>query len=95
MKMRKAAGRANCVAQEVVLGPPDLAVVEVGLGGVEADHGDVVEPQRVPARPDELLEVHVADVARVVVAGDHHEGRVDALAGTRAPSRSPGGSPSP
>ena len=48
----------------------DLAVVEVGLGRVDRDHGDaVVAEHRVPVA-EELLEVDVADVARVVVARD-------------------------
>ncbi len=55
-------------------------MVEVRLGGVDGDDGHVARLQRLPARADELLEVHVADVARVVVAGDHDELRaLDAL----------------
>ena len=48
----------------------DLAVVEVGLGRVDRDDGRAVHvDDRVP-RAEELLEVDVADVARVVVSRD-------------------------
>ncbi len=62
--------------RELLLDPavaaaPDLAVVEVGLGRVDRDDGRRADPQdRVPVA-EELLEVDVADVARVVVARDH------------------------
>ena len=46
-------------------------MVEVGLGRVDGDDGRRADPQhRVPVA-EELLEVDVADVAGVVVAGDH------------------------
>ena len=47
----------------------DDAVVEVGLGRVDGDDGDAVHVQRAPALAEELLEVDVADVPRVVVPG--------------------------
>src|SRR3712207_6691834 len=50
-------------------------VVQVGLRRIYADHHGVVElDARVPL-PEEPLEVHVADVARVVVSGDDHDVR--------------------
>ena len=48
----------------------DLPVVEVGLGRVDRDDRDAVRAQHRAAVAEELLEVDVADVARVVVAGD-------------------------
>ena len=53
-----------------VAASPDLAVVEIGLGRVDGDDGDPVHPEHLVAVAEELLEVHVADVARVVVSGD-------------------------
>ena len=63
---------------ELLLDPPvapaaDLAVVEVRLRRVDRDDGDAVLPQhRVPVA-EQLLEVDVADVPRVVVARDHDQ----------------------
>ena len=49
----------------------DLAVVEIGLGRVDRDDGRRADAQHRVAVAEQLLEVDVADVARVVVAGDH------------------------
>src|SRR5206468_10519303 len=59
---------------------PDLAVVEVRLARVDGDDRDAGLPQdRVPFA-EELLEVDVADVPRVVVSGnDHDRITVDAI----------------
>ena len=51
----------------------DLAVVEVGLGRVDGDDGHAPDVQHRAAVAEHLLEVDVADVARVVVARDDHE----------------------
>ena len=51
----------------------DLAVIQVGLAGVDGDDRDRPFPQdRVPLS-EHLLEVHVPDVARVVVSGNDDE----------------------
>ena len=52
---------------------PDLPVVEVGLGRVDRDDGDPVPVHDRAALPDQLLEMHVADVSRVVVSGHDNE----------------------
>ncbi|KKM67479.1 hypothetical protein LCGC14_1470700, partial [marine sediment metagenome] len=46
----------------------DLTVVEVRLGRVHGDDRDALHVQLARARPEHLLEMHVTDVARVVVA---------------------------
>ena len=51
----------------------DLAVVEVGLGRVDGDDRDAADAQHRVAVAEQLLEVDVADVARVVVARDDDE----------------------
>ncbi len=51
----------------------DRTVVEIGLGRVDGDNGDPALAQHPVALPEQLLEVDVADVPRVVVAGDHDE----------------------
>ena len=48
-------------------------MVEVGLGRVDRDDGDAVHVQNGVAVAEELLEVDVADVARVVVSGHDDE----------------------
>ena len=48
-------------------------MVEIGLGRVDGDDGDPALAQHPVALPEQLLEVDVADVPRVVVAGDHDE----------------------
>src|SRR5205809_4336241 len=67
----------------------DVALVEVGVAGVDGHDGEAGRPE--PFGPfgfelltetgeplaEEPLEVDVADVARIVVAGDHHLGRLD------------------
>src|SRR4051794_30461850 len=47
----------------------DLAVVEVGLGRVDGYDRHPALAQDAAALSEELLEVHVADVARIVVPG--------------------------
>ena len=49
----------------------DLAVVEVGLGRVDGNDRHAVVPEHRVAGAEHVLEVDVADVARVVVARDH------------------------
>ena len=72
-RSRSSAGSANCCLDPAVAAAPDLAVVEVGLGRVDGDDADPALAQhRVPAA-EELLEVDVADVSRVVVPGDDDE----------------------
>jgi hypothetical protein len=52
----------------------DLAVVEIGLGRVDRHHSDAADARHGIAVAEELLEMDVADVARVVVAGDDDDG---------------------
>ena len=78
-KIFRSAGTGELLADPVVALAADLPLVEVGLGGVRSHdpHAlDVVHP--VP-RAHEILEVEVADVAGVVVAGDRQDRRLDAL----------------
>ena len=70
--------RRSALSRELLLDPavapaPDLAVVEVGLGRVHGDHGHAAEPEHRVAVAEHVLEVHVADVARVVVPRDDHD----------------------
>ena len=70
--------RSSESSRELLLDPgvapaSDLAVVEVGLGRVDGDDGHAAEPEHGAALAEELLEVDVADVARVVVPGDDDE----------------------
>ena len=59
---------------------PDLAMVEVGLARVDGDDRDRPLLQHGVSLAEHLLEVHVADVPRVVVAGDDDESAaVDAI----------------
>ena len=62
-------------------------MVEVGLGGVDGDDGDAADAHHGVAVAEELLEVDVADVARIVVARDDDDrlagDRVDVLLGER------------
>ena len=51
----------------------DLAVVEVGLGRVDGDDGHAVDVQDGVPVAEVLLEMDVADVPRVVVAGHDDE----------------------
>ncbi len=60
---------------ELVFDPPvtaaaDLAVVEIRLGRVDRDDRDAVQAQDGVPVAEELFEVDVADVPRVVVPGD-------------------------
>src|SRR5262249_57004266 len=52
---------------------PDLAVVEVRFGRVDGHNRDATDLDERPPVAEELLEVDVPDVARVVVAGDHDD----------------------
>ena len=70
------------VAREALRDPavvlaPDLALVQVGLRRVDRDERDVetaaLEARLRVARAERVLEEHVADVARVVVAGDEDD----------------------
>ena len=51
----------------------DLAVVEVGLGRVDGDDRDAADARDGVPVAEQLLEMDVADVARVVVPGDHDQ----------------------
>jgi hypothetical protein len=51
----------------------DVPVVEVGLGRVDGDDGNPVDVDDGVPRAEQLLEVYVADVPRVVVPGDDDE----------------------
>ena len=51
----------------------DLPVVEIGLRRVDGDDGDIAEPKHGIAIAEELLEMDVADVPRIVVPRDHDE----------------------
>ena len=58
----------------------DLAVVEVGLTRVHGDDRGVADAEHGVPLAEEILEVDVAHVARVVVAGDHdHRLALDAV----------------
>ena len=79
----------------LVAAAADHAVVEVGLGRVDRHDRHAVGVQLGAALAEQLLEVHVADVARVVVARDHdHALAVDAIQVLGAPARTRRGSPS-
>ena len=56
-----------------VAAPADLAVIEIGLRRVDCDDGDPVAVHDRAALPDQLLEMHVADVSGVVVSGHDNE----------------------
>ena len=45
-------------------------MVQVGFGRVDRDDRHTAEPQYRAALPEQLFEVHVADVAGIVIAGD-------------------------
>jgi hypothetical protein len=47
-------------------------VIEIRFGRVHGDDGGRPDPEHRVAVAEELLEVHVAHVARVVVSRDHH-----------------------
>src|SRR5947208_8351930 len=51
----------------------DLAVVEVGLRRIDGDDDHAADAADGVPRPEQLLEVDVPDVARVVVSGDDHD----------------------
>ncbi len=64
--------------RELLLDPPvssaaDLTVVEVGLGRVDGDDGGAALSEHGAALADQLLEMHVADVAGIVVSRHDHQ----------------------
>ena len=65
--------RRELLLDPLVAAAADAAVVEVGLGRVDRDDGHRTHLQHRVAVAEELLEVDVADVARVVVPGDDDE----------------------
>ena len=65
--------RGELLLDPRVAAAADLAVVEVGLGRVDGDDRDAVLAQHRVALAEEILEVDVPDVARVVVPGDDDE----------------------
>ena len=73
------------LADPLVVTAPDLALVLVGFAGIHPDDPDPFHVDRPCPRADQVLEVHVPDVARIVVPGDRVEGRVDAV-GVRDPA---------
>src|SRR5690242_15644856 len=52
---------------------PDLAMVEIRFRGVDGDDRDAVDTLDGVAVAEQLLEVDVADVARIVVPRDHDD----------------------
>ena len=73
------AGRRELLHDPVVLLAPDLALVEVGLARVHAHDADAAHVAHPAPRADQLLEVEVADVARVVVPGNDRQRRLHAV----------------
>ena len=70
----------ECLLDQAVAAASDLAVVEVGLGRVDRDDRRRPDVEHRVPLAEEILEVDVADVARVVVARDHdHRLAVDAV----------------
>ena len=63
--------RAEALLDPLVAAAADQPVVEVGLGGVHGEDRHAVQVQLRPPLAEQLLEVDVPDVARVVVARDH------------------------
>ena len=63
--------RSEALLDPGIAPPADHAVVEIGLGGVDGHDRHPVAMQLRAALAEELLEVDVAHVARVVVARDH------------------------
>ena len=72
-------GRLRCELplDPAVAAAADLAVVEVGLGRVDRHDGDAALAQHGVALSEQLLEMDIADIARIVVAG--HDDEVLAL----------------
>ena len=62
--------RAEALLDPPVAAAADDAVVQVRLGGVDGHDRDALQVELGAALAEELLEVHIADVARVVVSGD-------------------------
>ncbi len=65
--------RRELLLDPLVAAAADAAVVEIGLGRVDRDDRHAADLQHGVALAEELLEVDVADVARVVVSGDDDE----------------------
>ena len=63
--------RSELLLDPAVAAAADLAVIEVGLGRVDRDDGDRADAEHGVAVAEQLLEMDVADVPRVVVARDH------------------------
>ena len=61
--------RAEALLDPAVAAAADRAVVHVGLRRVDRDDRDAVAVEVAAALAEQLLEVDVADVARVVVPG--------------------------
>ena len=57
----------------------DLSLVEIGLARVHPDDAHVVDVVDPHPRPDQILEVQVPDVARVVVAGNGQQRSLDPI----------------
>ena len=66
--------RREILLDPVVAAASDHAVVEVGLGRVDGHDGHAADTDDRVAVAEQLLEVDVADVAGVVVPGDHDDG---------------------
>jgi hypothetical protein len=66
---------AEALLDPLVAPAADQAVVEVGLGRVDREDRDAVQVELGAALAEQLLEVHVADVAGVVVPRDHEPPR--------------------
>ena len=71
----RSAGSAELLLDPAIATSPDLPVVEIRLARVHGDDRDRPLPEDGVALSEHLLEVHVADVPRVVVAG-HDDDRV-------------------
>ena len=83
-------GLGELLLDPAVAAAADLAVVEVGLGRVDRDDGDPLTPDDRVACAEQLLEMDVADVARVVVAGDDDHGvALDPVEIAPSPARTP------
>ena len=66
-------GVGELLLDPLVAPAADLPVVEIRLGRVDRDDRDAVLAQHRAAAAEEVVEVDVADVARVVVSGDDDE----------------------
>ncbi len=75
----RSAGSANCSRDPRVVTPSDHPLVQVGFAGVHAHDPDPLHLHGPVASTDQLFEMEVPDVARVVVAGDRVQRRLDPL----------------